>query len=82
MIKLQATEEGRKNDHTQLVKVKEQYTIINRQYEFYKDLCENLQFRQNEELNSLNYNVKTLNENEKDLKFRAEQLENENKELS
>ena len=39
-----------------------------REYEFYKDLSEKLEFRQSDELASLNNNVKSLSEAEKDSK--------------
>jgi hypothetical protein len=50
------------------MKAKEQLSIIQREYEFYRDLSEKLEFRQNDELEGLNQNVVRYHESEKDLK--------------
>lgn len=81
-LKLAATEEGRKKDQTQLMKTQEQLSIISKQYHFYKDICDDLQHRQSDELETLNKDVRQMTESEKDLKFKNGQLDSENKELS
>lgn len=63
------------------MKAKEQLSIIQREYEFYRDLSEKLEFRQNDELEGLNQNVVRYHESEKDLKQKLELIEGENKQL-
>jgi len=55
--------------------------LITREYEFYKDLSEKLEFRQTDELNHLNKNVRSMTESEKDLKQKVEMLETQNTEI-
>ena len=54
--------------------------MIKRDYQFYKDLSDKLEFRQTDELQTLNTSVRKMIENEKDYKMKIEVLENENKE--
>lgn len=58
----------------------EQLNLIKREYQFYKELSEKLEFRQTDELQSLNNSVRKMVENEKDYKMKIEVLEQENKE--
>jgi chromosome segregation ATPase len=53
-LKLGAAEEGRRHDQSELMKTKEQLTLVTREYEFYRDLAEKLEFRQTDELTNLN----------------------------
>ena len=48
--KLGLTEEGRKKEQVELKKLREQFSLIQREYEFYKELSEKLEFRQTDEL--------------------------------
>jgi hypothetical protein len=57
-INLGATEEGRRHDQSELLKLREQVVLVKREYEFYKDLSEKLEFRQTDELSALNQNVR------------------------
>lgn len=54
--------------------------LIKQEYQFYKELSEKLEFRQTDELQSLNTSVRKMVENEKDYKMKIEILEQENKE--
>jgi len=74
-LKLGASEEGRRHDGSELMKMREQLNLIQREYEFYKDLSEKLEFRQTDELTHLNQNVRTLSEIEKDAKQKIDILE-------
>lgn len=78
--KLGALEEGRRHDQSEMKKMKEQFNLINREYEFYKGHSEKLEYRQTDELASLNQNVRNMSETEKDLKQKVEILERENQE--
>lgn len=71
-------EEGRKKDQVELKKLREQFNLIQREYEFYKELSEKLEFRQTDELTALNTSVRRLVEAEKDYKQKVELLEREN----
>jgi len=48
--------------------MKESYNLIRREYEFYKELSEKLEFRQTDEITVLNNSVRKMVENEKDYK--------------
>ena len=50
------------------MKTREQLAVMQREYEFYKDLSEKLEFRQSDELAALNGNVRSLTEGGKDSK--------------
>ncbi len=58
--------------------MREQFNLIQREYEFYKELSEKLEFRQTDELQTLNTSVRRLVEAEKDYKQKIELLEREN----
>lgn len=76
--KLGLTEEGRKKEQVELKKLREQFSLIQREYEFYKELSEKLEFRQTDELQALNIQVRRLVDAEKDYKQKLELLEREN----
>ena len=76
--KLGLTEEGRKKEQVELKKLREQFSLIQREYEFYKELSEKLEFRQTDELQALNIQVRRLIDAEKDYKQKLELLEREN----
>mgnify|MGYP006089927485 FL=1 len=78
--KLGALEEGRRHDQNEMRKMKEQFNLIDRERLFYKSLSEKLEFRQTDELENLNQNVRNLTEHEKDSKLQIELLERENQE--
>lgn len=78
--RLVTAEEGRKRDQSEIKKLTEQLNLIKREYQFYKELSEKLEFRQTDELQSLNNSVRKMVENEKDYKMKIEILEQENKE--
>lgn len=78
--KLGLTEEGRKKEQVELKKLREQFSLIQREYEFYKELSEKLEFRQTDELQALNLQVRRLVDAEKDAKQKVELLERENQE--
>jgi|DEB0MinimDraft_12_1074336.scaffolds.fasta_scaffold28461_1 hypothetical protein len=63
------------------MKAREQLSVIQREYEFYKDLSDKLEFRQSDELTNLNQNVRQMTESEKDLKQKVDMLEKENSEI-
>lgn len=67
--KLGALEEGRRHDQNEMRKMKEQFNLIDRERLFYKSLSEKLEFRQTDELENLNQNVRNLTEHEKDSKL-------------
>jgi len=58
--------------------MKESYNLIRREYEFYKELSEKLEFRQTDEITVLNNSVRKMVENEKDYKQKIDVLEQEN----
>ena len=60
--------------------MKESYNLIRREYEFYKELSEKLEFRQTDEITVLNNSVRRMVENEKDYKQKVEGLEQEGQE--
>jgi len=61
-------EEVHKKDQQEVKKMKESYNLIRREYEFYKELSEKLEFRQTDEITVLNNSVRKMVENEKDYK--------------
>lgn len=60
--------ESRINDQTENRKLREQLNLIQREYQFYKELSEKLELRQTDELGVLNRQVRTMVEHEKDFK--------------
>lgn len=79
--KLGAAEEGRRHDQSELKKTREQLKLMHREFEFYKNLAEKLEFRQTDELTSLNRNVREMNEVDKDQKLKLDLLEQDKREL-
>ena len=67
--KLGALEEGRRHDQNEMRQMKEQFNLIDRERLFYKSLSEKLEFRQTDELENLNQNVRNLTEHDKDSKL-------------
>ena len=67
--KLGVFEVGRRHDQNEMRKMKEQFNLIDRERLFYKSLSEKLEFRQTDELENLNQNVRNLTEHEKDSKL-------------
>ena len=78
--RLQTAEDGRKSDQQEIKKLTEQLNLMKQEYQFYKELSEKLEFRQTDELQTLNSSVRKMIENEKDYKMKIEVLEQENKE--
>lgn len=78
--RLVTAEEGRKRDQQEIKKSNEQLGLIKREYQFYKDLSEKLEFRQTDELQTLNNSVRKMIENEKDYKMKMDILQQENQE--
>lgn len=60
--------ESRISDQTENRKLREQLNLIQREYQFYKELSEKLELRQTDELGVLNRQVRTMVEKEKDFK--------------
>ena len=60
--------ESRISDQTENRKLREQLNLIQREYQFYKELSEKLELRQTDELGVLNRQVRTMVEHEKDFK--------------
>jgi len=60
--------EARITDQTENRKLREQLNLIQREYQFYKELSEKLELRQTDELGVLNRQVRTMVEHEKDYK--------------
>lgn len=60
--------EARITDQTENRKLREQLNLIQREYQFYKELSEKLELRQTDELGVLNRQVRTMVEHEKDFK--------------
>ena len=60
--------EARISDQTENRKLREQLNLIQREYQFYKELSEKLELRQTDELGVLNRQVRTMVEHEKDFK--------------
>ena len=79
--KLGAAEEGRRHDQSELKKAREQLKLMHREFEFYKNLAEKLEFRQTDELTSLNQNVREMNEVDKDQKLKIDLLDQDKREL-
>jgi hypothetical protein len=60
--------EARISDQTENRKLREQLNLIQREYQFYKELSEKLELRQTDELGVLNRQVRTMVEHKKDFK--------------
>jgi hypothetical protein len=72
--------EARSSDQTENRKLREQLNLIQREYQFYKDLSEKLELRQTDELGVLNKQVRVMIEHEKDQKQNMEIMSRENNE--
>lgn len=48
------------------MKTQEQLKIFSKQYQFYKEICEDLQLQENSEVDSLSKQVRKMNQTEKD----------------
>jgi hypothetical protein len=74
-------EEGRRSDHIELKKMREQLALFQKEYSFYKNLAEKLELKQGDNLENLNLNLRELAEREKDQRVKLEDLERENGQL-
>jgi len=71
-------EEERKNDQQEMNRMRDQLSVFQREYSFYKDHAERLEARGTTELDQLQTALRDHQELEKDLKMRVGELEHEN----
>lgn len=71
------TSEQLKSATDALAKSKEQLSLIQREYAFYKELADKLESRQGDEMQELELRVRRLVESEKDSKLSAQMAEAE-----
>ena len=58
--------------------MREQLSLFQKEYQFYKGLSEKLELKQGDQLESLNISLREVAEREKDSRSRADELEREN----
>ena len=62
--------------------MREQLQTFQKEYIFYKNLSERIEFKQHDEVEHLHAQIRLMNEREKDYKMKVEDLEHENGDLS
>lgn len=65
-----------------MIKMREQLQTFQKEYMFYKQLSERVEFKQHDEMEVLLTQIKLMSEREKDYKIRVDDLERENSDLS
>ena len=61
--------------------MREQLALFQKEHAFYKNLAQKLEFKQGDNLENLNLNLRELTEREKDLRIKVDELERENGQL-
>jgi len=69
---LAQVEEGRRTDHLDNKKMREQLQLFQKEYSFYKQLAEKLETKQSDNLENLNVNLREVCEREKDQRIRLD----------
>lgn len=69
---LSQVEEGRRTDHLENKKMREQLSLFQKEYSFYKNLAEKLETKQGQNLENLNINLREVSEREKDQRIRLD----------
>ena len=69
---LTQVEEGRRTDHLETKKMREQLVLFQKEYSFYKNLSEKLETNQGENLENLGANLREITEREKDSRIRLD----------
>lgn len=69
---LSQVEENHRTDHLEAKKMREQVSLFQKEYSFYKNLAEKLETRQGDSLETLNAQLREITEREKDQKLRLD----------
>eukprot|EP00347_Sterkiella_histriomuscorum_P016795 403351824 len=78
---LSVVEEERKNDQSEMQRMRDQLQIFQKEYAFYKDHSERLEVKTNQESDQLQQQLREFFERDKDWTLKCDQLERENHEL-